>query len=71
MIRHFRDRIHYWALWNEPEHGYWNPSEDPEQYGRLLISFVETVHKADPDAKVIYGGQGRPTREFTQRVLDA
>ena len=25
MVEHFEGRIHYWALWNEPDIGYWNP----------------------------------------------
>jgi hypothetical protein len=70
MVNHFHDRIHYWALWNEQDIGYWNPWGDPEQYGRLLAPFVATVHEADPQAKVIYGAQADPRREFTQRALD-
>jgi len=69
MVEHFSDRIHYWALWNEQDIGYWNPWGNSEQYGRLLTSFVETVHKT-PGAKVIYGGQADPSRDFTQRALD-
>jgi hypothetical protein len=69
-VDHFKNRIHYWALWNEQDIGYWNPWGDPEQYGRLLGSFVETVHKTG-GAKVIFGGQADPAREFTQRALDA
>ena len=70
-VGHFKDRIHYWALWNEQDIGYWNPWGNPEQYGHLLTSFVETVHKTDPQAKVIYGGQADPVREFTKTALDA
>jgi hypothetical protein len=70
MVRHFRGRIHYWALWNEEDIGYWNPWGNPEQYGRLLKAFVPAVHEADPEAKVIYGGQADPTRDFAKRVLD-
>ncbi|HXY52697.1 MAG TPA: fibronectin type III domain-containing protein [Terriglobales bacterium] len=70
-VEHFKDRIHYWALWNEQDIGYWNPWGNPEQYGHLLTSFIETVHKTDPQAKVIYGGQADPVREFTQTALDA
>ncbi|HET9305757.1 MAG TPA: hypothetical protein VFO46_07005, partial [Candidatus Sulfotelmatobacter sp.] len=68
-VDHFKDRIHYWALWNEQDIGYWNPWGDPVQYGHLLTSFVDTVHKT-PGAKVIYGGQADPSRDFTQRALD-
>jgi len=70
MIDHFHDRIHYWALWNEQDIGYWNPWGVPEQYGRLLASFIETVHKTDPQARVIYGGQADPSSAFTQHALD-
>jgi hypothetical protein len=71
MVAHFHDRIHYWALWNEQDIGYWNPWGNPEQYGRLLTAFIETVHKTDREAKVIYGGQADPSREFTQRAFDS
>lgn len=70
MVTHFHDRIHYWALWNEQDIGYWNSWGNPEQYGRLLGPFAETVHKTDPEAKVIYGAQADPSREFTERALD-
>jgi hypothetical protein len=70
MVRHFRDRIHYWALWNEQDIGYWNSWGNAEDYGKLLGPFVEAVHKADPQAKVIYGGQADPAREFTQKAFD-
>src|SRR5450631_738489 len=70
-VNHFKDRIHYWALWNEQDIGYWNPYGNAEQFGHLLPSFIETVQKTDPQAKVIYGGQADPVREFTQVALDA
>ncbi len=70
MIQHFRGRIRYWALWNEQDIGYWNPYGNPEEYGRLLKAFVPAVHEADPDARVIYGGQADPSRDFTKRALD-
>jgi hypothetical protein len=70
MVGHFRGRIHYWALWNEEDIGYWNPWGNPEEFGRLLKAFVPAVHEADPDAKVIYGGQADPIRDFAKRALD-
>jgi hypothetical protein len=70
MMQHFRGRINYWALWNEQDIDYWNPVPNPEDYGRLLKSFVQIVHETESQAKVIYGGQAEPSREFTQRALD-
>jgi hypothetical protein len=69
MVNHFRGRIHYYALWNEQDIGYWNPYGNPEEYGRLLAAFVPAVHETDPLAKVIYGGQADPTSDFAKRAL--
>src|SRR6266852_2872727 len=70
MVNHFRGRIQYYALWNEQDIGYWNPRGNPEEYGRLLAAFAPAVHAADPQAKVIYGGQADPTSDWAKRALD-
>jgi hypothetical protein len=70
MVNHFRGRIHYYALWNEQDIGYWNPWGNPEEYGRLLAAFIPAVHDADPQAKVIYGGQADPSSSWAKRALD-
>ena len=71
MVDHFRGRIHYYALWNEQDIGYWNPWGNPEEYGHLLKAFIPAVHQTDPDAKVIFGGLADPSRDFARRALDA
>ena len=70
MVNHFKGRIKYYALWNEQDIGYWNPWGNPEEYGRLLAAFAPAVHAADPQAKVIYGGQADPVSDFAKRALD-
>ena len=69
MVNHFKGRIHYWALWNEQDIGYWNYA-NPEEYGRLLAAFAPAVHETDPSAKVIYGGQADPVSDYAKRALD-
>lgn len=71
VVGHFRGRIAYYALWNEQDIDYWNPQPNAEDYGRLLRAFIPAVHSADPQARVIYGGQAEPTRDFARRALDA
>jgi hypothetical protein len=71
MVNHFKGKIHYWALWNEEDIGYWNPWGNPEEYGHLLKAMARAVHETDPDAKVIYGGQADPMRDFAKSALDA
>ena len=70
MVNHFKGRIHYWALWNEQDIGYWNPHGDPEEYGRLLAAFAPAVHQTDPTAKVIYGGLADPVSDWAKLSLD-
>lgn len=70
MVQHFRGRVSYWALWNEQDIDYWNPVPNSEDYGRLLKSFIQAVHETNPQAKVIYGAQADPRRDFTQQALD-
>jgi hypothetical protein len=70
MVNHFKGRIHYWALWNEQDIGYWNPHGDPEEYGRLLAAFAPVVHQTDPAARVIYGGLADPVSDWAKRSLD-
>ncbi len=70
MVNHFRGRIHYYALWNEQDIGYWNPYGNPEEYGRLLKAFAPVVHQTDATAKVIYGGQADPNSDWAKRALD-
>jgi hypothetical protein len=70
MVNHFRGRIHYYALWNEQDIGYWNPRGNPEEYGRLLAAFAPAVHEVDPTAKVIYGGQADPNSDWAKRAFD-
>jgi hypothetical protein len=70
MVNHFRGRVHYYALWNEQDIGYWNPWGNPEDYGKLLAAFIPAVHEADPQAKVIYGGQADPVSSWAKHALD-
>jgi len=70
VVNHFHGRVHYWALWNEQDIGYWNPWGNPEEYGQLLKAFVPAVHAIDPQAKVIYGGLADPSSDFARRSLD-
>ena len=71
MVNRFRGRIHYYALWNEPDITYWNPDPNAAEYGRLLGAFVKAVHETDPDAKVVYGGQATLSPDWARAALDA
>ena len=71
MVAHFRGRVRYYSLWNEQDGSYWNPKPNAEEYGRLLKAFVPAVRQADPEAKIVYGGQASLSTMFARRALDA
>ncbi len=48
-----------YEVWNAPNNGSdWCPTPDPEAYADLYATTWETVHAADPDARVVIGGLG-------------
>src|SRR5712692_8820648 len=82
MVAHFRDRVRYWELWNEPNIGYWQPTPDilhgtekerhvakARRYGRLLARFADVVHETDPQAKVMSAGTAGPDLLFAGAAL--
>lgn len=71
MVNHFRGRVQYYEIWNEPNIDYWNPVPNPEEYGKLFKASAPVVHATDPQAKIVFGGLSGADRKFAKRALDA
>jgi len=71
MVDHFRGRVGYYEIWNEPNINYWNPVANPEEYGRLFKAAAAVIHKTDPNAQAVFGGLAGAETEFAKRALDA
>ena len=84
FVEHFRGRIHYIIIWNEPnlsfEWGYRPP--DPEAYTELLSIAYLRAKEADPEIQVLAAGLaptlapvgsewGMDDLIFLQRMYDA
>jgi len=54
MVNRYKDRIHLWEIWNEPEIAFWLST--PAEYVQLFNAASATVMQADPKAKVLNGG---------------
>ena len=68
MVLHYRDRVRYWEIWNEPNlREFWSGS--PEQYYRLLKVAYQAARAADPTALVLFGGLSGQDTVFLERVL--
>lgn len=64
VVRHYRDKIGYWEVWNEEDTAVFkvsctnnNPSPTAfEDYARLLRVTFGVMKQADPTAKLVIGG---------------
>lgn len=56
VVRHARDRVKHWEIWNEPNHyGYWGGPPDAAAYGRLVRLTAARIRAIQPDAVIIAG----------------
>lgn len=57
MIEHYKDKIKYWEVWNEPDSSaYWKDQDGMKGYCALLKEVYVAAKKIDPDCKILNGG---------------
>lgn len=73
---HYKGRIHYYEIWNEPDFG--NKNLSPDDYLEIQRIAYEAIKSVDPDAKVMNGGitgmgpafdRNNPRRDLARRIL--
>jgi cellulase (glycosyl hydrolase family 5) len=82
IVGTYKNRIHSWEIWNEPDLGFPPPDEahpcngfwcgTPAQYARLLSVSFKAIKAADPSATVLLGGlsiAGSEDRNFLYDIL--
>jgi hypothetical protein len=61
VVSHFKDDVHYWEIWNEPDNPiYWAPVASAAQYTEVLKAGYEAIKRADPSAQVLVAGMVSP-----------
>ena len=56
IVSHFKGRVQYYELWNEPENGVPLQYIEPSDYIELARRTIPVIHEIDPEARVIVGG---------------
>ncbi|MBQ0031451.1 MAG: hypothetical protein KBT68_01475, partial [bacterium] len=51
IVERYRDRIHAWEVWNEPDIGFWKGKK--EDYPKFVNLVGKAIKDADPSAKVV------------------
>jgi hypothetical protein len=69
-VQRYKERIHYWEVWNEPNHSlYWGAEPDGNEYGMLLRETAREIKAVDPSAKVLGGAMAGIDPDFADKFL--
>jgi hypothetical protein len=75
-VLRYKDRVHYWEIWNEPNYWrFWLPKPDVGAYVTLLRKAYAAIKSVDPSATVMTGGLTVGSRSnlpttFLRRMYD-
>ncbi|MGB9624681.1 MAG: beta-galactosidase [Phycisphaerae bacterium] len=69
VVRHYKDRIRHWEIWNEPNIFFW--SGPKELYIEALKQACAAIRQEDPDAKVLGCSTAGIDAAFIRKVVDA
>lgn len=59
MVRHFRDRIRYFEIWNEPDGKYaWGNKPNPAEYAELVKQIAPIIRAEAPNCKILMAAVG-------------
>ena len=58
LVQHFKDRVQYFEIWNEPDTGTNWGRIPPIDYARLVRHVAPVIRKEAPEAKIVIGAIG-------------
>ena len=73
VVAHYRGRVNYWQVWNEPDNkNYWRPEPDVAAYATLLKAAYPAIKSGDPNAQVLSGSvvSPQPAASFLRQLHD-
>jgi hypothetical protein len=74
-VNQFRDRIHYYEIWNEPNYTVPLQYIEPADYINLVKRTIPIIRGIDPEAKIIIGGisglEDPEAREYLFTILQS
>lgn len=66
--REFKEEIHFWEIWNEPDAGnFWLGT--PEEFAELIRQTAKAVKSGNPKAQIVASGFTSHGVSFLERVL--
>jgi len=72
VVERYRDRVHFWEIWNEPNLGmFWGPGVDPLAYAAALRVGYRAAKEADPSCRVLGMSTLGMDIHFIRKVLES
>ncbi len=73
VVSRYQGRVSHWEIWNEPADvggAHWSPAPNPAAYTLLLKAAYASIKAADPNARVLIGGDvsPEPSASFLRQV---
>jgi hypothetical protein len=68
LVNRYKDRIHHWEIWNEPNIFFW--PGDKSRYAVLLREAYKAIKETDPTAKVLGMSTAGIDIDFIQRMTE-
>lgn len=74
MVTHFKGRVKYYEIWNEPSSGEWDARGEVtlDDYVVLVKQVAPVIRQIDPEARIVVGALGRfrqGDKEWFQELL--
>ena len=67
VVRHYRNDIHHWEIWNEPNIFFWQGPR--EMYAELLKRAYAAVKRGNPEAQVLGCSTAGIDRDFIKQTM--
>ncbi len=67
LVAHYKDRIHQWEIWNEPNISFWQGPKD--LYADLLKQSFAAIREVDPKAQVLGLSTAGVDFKFIEQML--
>lgn len=75
IVSHFKGRVRYYELWNEPDTGFPLQYIEPADYINLAKRTISVIKEIDPEAKIIVGSVsgtvGWDVQEYLFKILNS
>lgn len=60
-VNHYKGRVRFWEIWNEPDIGFWQ--SPTEKYTELFNATSKAIKQASPEVSVLNGGFAMVSRQ--------